>query len=63
MFFLQEFRWRGHGCPGHTPYVKTKDGRGTVEDQRVLNIAHLVCSTHQAWWFNGRLYQWGYTGL
>jgi hypothetical protein len=38
MFFLQEFRWRGHGCPGHTPYVKTKDGRGTVEDHCSLGM-------------------------
>jgi len=24
---IAEFRWRGHGCPGGCPYVKTKDGR------------------------------------
>mmetsp|Transcript_37381 Transcript_37381/g.87715 ORF Transcript_37381/g.87715 Transcript_37381/m.87715 type:complete len:494 (-) Transcript_37381:73-1554(-) len=24
---VEEWRWRGHGCPGPCPYVKTKDGR------------------------------------
>lgn len=27
---LQEFRWRGYGCPGECPYVRTKDGRVLV---------------------------------
>jgi len=24
---VEEFRWRGYGCPGECPYVRTKDGR------------------------------------
>eukprot|EP00913_Durusdinium_trenchii_P029487 g27640.t1 len=28
----KEFRWRGHGCPGDCPYVRTSDGREAAYD-------------------------------
>mmetsp|Transcript_31745 Transcript_31745/g.68277 ORF Transcript_31745/g.68277 Transcript_31745/m.68277 type:complete len:507 (+) Transcript_31745:102-1622(+) len=48
---VEEFRWRGHGCPGHTPYVKTKDGREVADDYVDF------------WFYNGKeagplTYQW-----
>ncbi|CAJ1340193.1 unnamed protein product [Effrenium voratum] len=29
---VEEFRWRGHGCPGACPYLRTKDGREVSKD-------------------------------
>lgn len=29
---VEEFRWRGHGCPGLGPYVRAKDGREKAMD-------------------------------
>ena len=31
---VEEFRYRGHGCPGWSPYVRTKAGREAVVDYR-----------------------------
>jgi coenzyme F420 hydrogenase subunit beta len=29
---VEEFRYRGHGCPGDSPFAKTKDGREAAID-------------------------------
>lgn len=29
---VEEFRWRGHGCPGACPYARGSDGREAAYD-------------------------------